>query len=248
MTPDAPTVTAARGHRIGVGDLILTRRNDPTIDLHSPNRTASQLDPVRNGNRWRVAAIDPAGNRVAVQRLDDGARTVFENDYLREHVILGYAVTVHSAQGVTADTTHAVIGENSTRSLLYVAMSRGRNSNTAHVYENTIGEGDYRRYEPDGTHLKFRGNSRDAAGLIRAILANQDQAPSTAHDYALQTPRAVLPDRVRSLINRRSAATHRRRRTYETWRTESRNHAQSMSRARERSTSKGSHRSSDIGI
>ena len=34
------------------------------------------------------------------------------------------------------------MGENSTRSLLYVAMSRGRNSNTAHVYERPI-EHDY---------------------------------------------------------------------------------------------------------
>jgi hypothetical protein len=29
----------------------------------------------------------------------------------------------HSAQGVTADTSHAVLGENATRSLLYVAMT-----------------------------------------------------------------------------------------------------------------------------
>jgi ATP-dependent exoDNAse (exonuclease V) alpha subunit len=45
---------------------------------------------------------------------------VFEGDYLLEHVSLGYllehvslgyAVTVHSAQGITADTAHAVIGE-----------------------------------------------------------------------------------------------------------------------------------------
>ena len=31
---DAPTVTAARGHRIGVGDLIISRRNDPTIGVY----------------------------------------------------------------------------------------------------------------------------------------------------------------------------------------------------------------------
>ena len=78
MDGASPMVTGARGHRIGVGDLILTRRNDRTIDLRSPNGTAGQPDSVRNGNRWRAAAIDPAGNRVAAQRLDDGACTVFE--------------------------------------------------------------------------------------------------------------------------------------------------------------------------
>ena len=41
---------------------------------------------------------------------------------------------MHSAQGVTADTTHAVLGENTTRALLYVAMTRGRESNTAYLY------------------------------------------------------------------------------------------------------------------
>jgi hypothetical protein len=244
----APTVTAALGHRIGVGDLILTRRNDPTIDLRSPNGRAGHLDSVRNGNRWRVAAIDPARNRVAAQRLDDGAQTVLENEYLREHVGLGYAVTVHTAQGVTADTTHAVLGENTTRSLLYVAMTRGRHTNTAHLYERNIGESEYGHHEPDGTHLTSRGTSRDAASLIRAILANHDQAPITAHDYAAHTPVAALPDRVRSLLNRRTTAAHRRRATYETWQTEADSHAQSMSRARERASSKSRDRSPDTGI
>jgi ATP-dependent exoDNAse (exonuclease V) alpha subunit len=38
---------------------------------------------------------------------------------------------VHSAQGVTADTTHAVLGENATRAMLYAAMTRGREINNA---------------------------------------------------------------------------------------------------------------------
>jgi conjugative relaxase-like TrwC/TraI family protein len=244
----APTVTAARGHRIGVGDVILTRRNDPTIDLHRPNGIAGHPDSVRNGNRWTVAAIDPAGNRIAAERLDDGARAVFENEYLREHVSLGYAVTVHSAQGVTADTTHAVLGENTTRSLLYVAMTRGRHTNTAHLYERSIVNSEYGHHEPDDTHLACRGTSQDAAGLLRAILANHDQAPVTAHDYAAQTPGTALPDRVRSLLNRRTTAAHRRRATYETWRTAAENHAQSMSRARDRSASKSRDRSPDTAI
>jgi hypothetical protein len=41
-------------------------------------------------------------------------------DYLREHITHGYAITVHSAQGATADTTYAVLGENTNRALLYV--------------------------------------------------------------------------------------------------------------------------------
>ena len=60
-----------------------------------------RVDQVRNGNRWRVAAIDPDTNRLAAERRTDKARVVFEKTYLTEHVTLGYAATVHSAQGVT---------------------------------------------------------------------------------------------------------------------------------------------------
>jgi hypothetical protein len=56
-------------------------------------------DPVRNGQRWTVFAVDPTGDRIAARRLDDGARAVFSDDYLHQHVTHGYAVTVHSAQG-----------------------------------------------------------------------------------------------------------------------------------------------------
>ncbi len=58
--------------------------------------------PVRNGDRWRVAAIDPTTHRVAGQRLTDHARAVLDADYVREHLTHGYATTVHSAPGVTA--------------------------------------------------------------------------------------------------------------------------------------------------
>jgi ATP-dependent exoDNAse (exonuclease V) alpha subunit len=105
--------------------------------LHNANDPAAEQNPVRNGNRWRVAAVDTKTNRLAAERLDDGARVVFGGDYLREHINHGYAVTVHSAQGATADTTHAVLDETATRALFYVAMTRGRDSNTAYLYQHT---------------------------------------------------------------------------------------------------------------
>ncbi len=89
---------------------------------------------MRNGNRWRVTAVDAATNRIAAVRLADKSRVVFENKYLREHVTLGYAVTVHTAQGVTADTAHAVLGESANRAMAYVGMSRGRDANHAYLY------------------------------------------------------------------------------------------------------------------
>jgi ATP-dependent exoDNAse (exonuclease V) alpha subunit len=142
----ASTIGVARGQRVAVGDLIISRRNDPT-------RNKPAADPVRNGNRWRVYAIDVDHSRIAARRLEDGARVVFTGDYLREHVAYGYAVTVHSAQGVTADTTHAVLGENATRALLYVAMTRGRGFNMAYLCQRTAGEADHEHHQLEDVHM-----------------------------------------------------------------------------------------------
>ncbi|STZ57635.1 ATP-dependent exoDNAse [Mycolicibacterium tokaiense] len=131
---DDPTLVA-HGQRIGVGDLIISCRNDPSITVRKSPHAAVTAAPVRNGNRWRIAAIDSVRYRIAAVRLDDGAAAVFSGNYLREQINLGYAVTVHSAQGVTADTCHALLGEKASREMLYVAMTRGRRDNTAYLYE-----------------------------------------------------------------------------------------------------------------
>jgi ATP-dependent exoDNAse (exonuclease V) alpha subunit len=147
IDPTAPTIAAARGHRVAVGGLIIGRRNDPTITVLDATRNEPAADPVRNGNRWRVYAIDPEHNRIAARRFDDDARAAFTGDYLSEHITHGYAVTVHSAQGVTADTTQAVLGENTTRAMAYVAMTRGRESNTVYLYRRTAGDADHEHTE-----------------------------------------------------------------------------------------------------
>ena len=159
IAADAPTVIAARGQRIAKGDSILSRRNDPTIEIWRCHDAARRL-PTRcatvTAGAW--PPIDPKTGRVAAVRLADRAIAVFDADYVREHVTHGYATTVHSAQGVTADTTHAVLGENTTRSMLYVAMTRGRDANTAYLYERTA-EQEYGPTENDGPHLMQRGTS-----------------------------------------------------------------------------------------
>ena len=48
-----------------------------------------------------MIGVDAQRGRIAAERLTDSARVVFDGDYLREHITLGYAGTVHSAQGMT---------------------------------------------------------------------------------------------------------------------------------------------------
>ena len=175
---NAPAVSAARGHQVAAGDLIISRRNDATVSVLHATENTQHADPVRNGNRWRVYAIDPDNQRIAARRVSDGARAAFTGDYLRDHITYGYAVTVHSAQGATADTAHAVLSENTSREVFYVAMSRGRQSNSAYLTEQVRGKHAVRAV--DGHHRSTRPHASHTA---RKVIANAGRA-RTAHDVA----------------------------------------------------------------
>ena len=84
----AASVTTAAGERIGIGDRIATRRNNRDLG-------------VANRDCWTVTGID-ADHRLVVHGRA-GARTL-PRDYVREHVELAYATTVHGAQGETVPT------------------------------------------------------------------------------------------------------------------------------------------------
>jgi conjugative relaxase-like TrwC/TraI family protein len=203
---DTAAVTGAHGQRISVGDLILSRRNDPTIALHANlNQTSIDgPDQVRNGNRWHVVAVGAERNRLAAERLGDGARVVFDGDYLTEHVSLGYAATVHAAQGVTADTALAVLGANASRAMAYVALTRGRNTNHAYIYQRSTNEADHQHSTPvidPQIHTVHRGTTYTAAHLLGTILAN-DERPTTMHTTAEHIPADQLPVEIADLMVR----------------------------------------------
>ena len=113
--------------------MIISRRNDPTLGVYDATDINTTADPVRNGNRWQVFAVDTEQDRIAARRLDDNARAAFGGNYLHQHIALGYAVTVHAVQGVTAERTHAGLSDTASRALLYVAITRGRAFNQVYV-------------------------------------------------------------------------------------------------------------------
>ena len=124
-TIQGPVAVLSDGNLASVGDVIVTRLNDRRLSI-------SATDWVKNGDRWTVTAVDPAGSLQA-HHLLTGLRISLPPAYVTESVELGYAVTVHGAQGITVDTTHTVITGAESRQQLYVAMSRGRQSNHAYV-------------------------------------------------------------------------------------------------------------------
>ena len=77
-------------------------------------------------------------------RTDGGAvvagsrgQRVLPAAYVRDHVELAYASTVYGAQGTTTDAAHLLVGEHTGAAAAYVAMTRGREHNTAHLVADT---------------------------------------------------------------------------------------------------------------
>jgi exodeoxyribonuclease V alpha subunit len=115
---DHATAVTGDGQRIGAGDVIVTRRNDPTFG-------------VANRESWTVTRAHRDG-RLAVSNNDRGVREL-PAGYVRDHVELGYATTAYGAQGDTTDQAHLVTTDTTTARAAYVAMTRGCASNTAHL-------------------------------------------------------------------------------------------------------------------
>lgn len=114
------------GTSAGVGDMIITRRNDRRLRNHKTW--------VRNGETWTITAVRDDGSvTIRPTGRRRGGAIVLPASYVAEHVDLGYAVTAHRAQGLTTDTAHVLVDPATTRENFYVAMTRGKHSNRAYV-------------------------------------------------------------------------------------------------------------------
>lgn len=225
LAADAPTVTAARGHQIGAGDIVVTRKNDARIPVWAARDDRGHLDSskpaaqVRNGQRWIVEAVDTHHERprISARRITDNAVAVLAGDYLAENVHHGYAVTLQSAQGVTADTSYPIVRATTDRNTMYVGLTRGRELNRVFVYERIAGEGDHEHADPfPGVHRARRGDSHQAATLIRAI-SSRDNRPQTVHQVAAHTDPHQLPDRIARFVAHQAHALTYRRAAYRVW-------------------------------
>jgi exodeoxyribonuclease V alpha subunit len=130
---DTMVVTTGAGQRIGVGDRVATRRNDRDLDV--ANRDTWIVTGVgRDGGLCVTPAdgIPPGPVRAPVTPTATRQRWL-PADYVSAHLELAYATTAHGAQGDTATTAHVVIGEHTGAASAYVAMTRGREANTAHL-------------------------------------------------------------------------------------------------------------------
>jgi len=129
---DSPNVPLADGNTCMAGDVVISRRNNRRLPV-------GNLDWVKNGDRWRVTDVLRNGS-IQVQSLHSRYSVSLPAAYVRDWVDLGYATTIHGAQGVTADTMHGLATGEESRQELYTMLTRGRLAN--HVYLQVVGDGD----------------------------------------------------------------------------------------------------------
>ncbi len=175
-----PAVVLGDGNHASAGDVIITRLNDRRLMI-------SATDWVKNGDRWTVQEVKADGALLARHR-SSGLRVLLPAGYVAEHVQLGYAVTVHSAQGITVDTTHGVLSGFESRQQLYVMMTRGRIAN--HAYVPVVGDGD--------EHTVLHPTTlrpETPADVLETILARDGAARSaTTETREASTPATRLTD------------------------------------------------------
>ena len=180
------------GQRAGVGDEITTRQNNRLL--------TTGRSWVKNGDRFVVAATNPDGT-MSVRRVSGGTEMMLPADYVAQYVELGYATTSYRSQGRTVDTTHSLVSPTTTREVLYVAATRGRECNM--IYVDTS-------FDPDPATGHDGTIAQSATEVLIGVLANEG-ADLSAHEVlerAQPHRRLQHPGRrVRDAGSRRSTAT-----------------------------------------
>jgi exodeoxyribonuclease V alpha subunit len=184
--PEQWVVTTASGERIGLGDRVATRRNVPVLG-------------IANRQTWTIAGIGedgsillhgpqrPGPGRYARDREVPGA-------YARRYVELAYATTVHGAQGETVDRAHFALGETTGAAAAYVAMTRGRDTNTAHLVADDVVDA---RRQWSETFARDRADLGPTHARGRAIDDIERYGPQAPRQPRRQVPPSLSPASMR---------------------------------------------------
>ena len=189
LVDDTRTAALRDGARAGAGDIIVARRNDHHLEAGERERT------LANGDVMRVLAVNDDGSLTVCRRIDRDPQTGqarWSDSTFRysdtANADLAYAVTGHSAQGLTVSHGIAVVTGSESRQWFYSAMTRGADCNQAIVFTQPARPAD------------IAAGTRPAPELARyrRLRAERDGQPMTspfpAHNPDPREPMAVLAD------------------------------------------------------
>ncbi|MFE4925157.1 MobF family relaxase [Streptomyces sp. NPDC056661] len=148
-----------------VGDIIVTRLNRRRMTLRGGR------DFVKNGDTWTIQTITEGGD-IVVRHTGHRGRIRLPADYVAAQCELGYASTIHRAQGMTVDTSHALASTRSNREGVYVQLTRGARTNRLYV---AIEDGD--RLDDVLALIAARRSSQLSATESIAALQREVTAP-----------------------------------------------------------------------
>jgi ATP-dependent exoDNAse (exonuclease V) alpha subunit len=191
--PVGREVRLADGNQASVGDVIITRTNDRRLRL-------AANDWVKNGDRWTITRVGRRGD-LTVRHNRNHHTVRLPADYVSASTGLGYASTIHGAQGVSADTMHGLATGQESRQQLYTILSRGRAAN--HLYLQVVGDGD-----PHSLIRPETVTPRTPTELLEQILT-RDDTPTSATTLLrrLSDPATRLHDAVQRYTDGLHAAT-----------------------------------------
>jgi conjugative relaxase-like TrwC/TraI family protein len=176
------SVTLADGRRLCVGDQVLARHGDRTV--HPEENRDGWL---RNGTRGEIVHVrhDPRspGNDEIDMLTTGGVITCARSTFDRPDggIDLAYAVTSYAVQGATNNVSTSAIGPTTSRSELYVDITRGRNSNQLYGTRPVADNGDTEQHLPRLTaELMPVLRTRLAKSGARTALGIDPHAPRTA--------------------------------------------------------------------
>jgi hypothetical protein len=204
-----PQAALSDGNQAGVGDLVRARLNTK-IDASGRKLT--------NRDTLQVTAFRGPDAEVRRQQLDGTWTGPFlvPKSYLADSAELAYGGNVHVAQGRTVDTAHLLVSGSLSRQALYVGMTRGWESNTAHVVTGQTappGTKPYQQAAPESVLadvLQCDADDLSATGQIRQA---QEWAGGTGHLLTLWSAavRQTLHAEIDRQINTRLTESEARR-------------------------------------
>ena len=118
---------------------------------------------MTNRDTWTITAVGDDGSLALRGRKATDLRTL-PATYAQKHTELAYATTVYGAQGETTRTGHLAVGEHTSAASAYVAMTRGRHDNIAHLVAED---------EADARRQWDQAFARDRADLGPTVAAQQ---------------------------------------------------------------------------